>query len=145
LSRALSGAFVCRGVIGTHLGALSSPERVAQMADLLLTYERAHWAVVTGRCQDRLHVSLRTDDSRGGAGRVLKRILWGGNRGGGHAMVAGGTVQVGEDAPETKWRENEDRLVTAFLANQGLEGVPISHPFGIAPAEKPQAPELTEA
>ncbi|MFA6003154.1 MAG: DHH family phosphoesterase [Elusimicrobiota bacterium] len=129
LARGIRRAFVCHGIVGTHLGPLPGPERVAQIADFLMTYERAHWALVTGRHQGRLQISLRTDDPAGEAGKLLKKILWGGNRGGGHAMIAGGTIEVGEDAPEVKWREAEDRLTAEFLDSQDLKDSPLAHPF----------------
>ncbi|MDD5656235.1 MAG: DHH family phosphoesterase [Elusimicrobia bacterium] len=129
LARGLAGAFACRAVVGVHLGAIVFPERVAQIADFLLTYEKAHWSLVTGRYKGRLHVSLRTDDPRGGAGRVLKRVLGGGNRGGGHAMIAGGSMDIGEDAEEFRWREAEENLAKAFLESQGLGEESLSRPF----------------
>jgi len=129
LFRALRGSFVSHGIVGTHLGPLTSPEHVAQIADFFMTYERAHWALVTGRCQGRLHISLRTDDPAAHAGRLLKRILWGGRRGGGHAMIAGGTIEIGADIAEVKWREAEDRLVSAFLETQGFKDASLTHPF----------------
>ncbi|HAM36294.1 MAG TPA: hypothetical protein DEB40_09370, partial [Elusimicrobia bacterium] len=98
LARGLLGASSCHRLVVTHLGNLTAPERVAQIADFLMTYERCHWALVTGRYAGRLHISLRTDDPSGGAGRLLKRLLWGGNRGGGHSMIAGGSIEVGAEA-----------------------------------------------
>ena len=133
LARAIRGAFVCHGVVGTHLGTVDIPEHVAQIADFLMTYERAHWSIVTGRCQGSLLVSLRTDDPGAAAGSLLKRLFWGGNRGGGHAMIAGGAIAVGALASESKWRESEDRLLTAFLESQDLTGAALTHPFWNAP------------
>jgi nanoRNase/pAp phosphatase (c-di-AMP/oligoRNAs hydrolase) len=129
LARAIRRTFACRGIVGTHLGPLVAPEHVAQIADFLMTYERAHWALVTGRYQGRLHISLRTDDPGADAGRLLKRILWGDKRGGGHAMIAGGTIAVGEEEPETKWREAEDRLAAAFIESQGFKDAPLVKAF----------------
>src|SRR5437588_7971530 len=51
-----------------------SPDRVAQIADFLLTHEKMTWSIVTCRYMRRLHVSLRTSDPTGGAGRLLKRL-----------------------------------------------------------------------
>ncbi|MBI5241736.1 MAG: DHH family phosphoesterase [Elusimicrobia bacterium] len=129
LARGLRRAFACHGIVGTHLGPLAAPERVAQVADFLLTYERSHWALVTGRYQGRLHISLRTDDPTTHAGRLLKRILWGGKRGGGHAMIAGGTIEIGAEEPEVKWREAEDRLTAAFLESHDHKDSPLTYPF----------------
>ena len=129
LARGIRDAFAVRRVIGVHLGLLRTPDRVAQIADFLLTHERMRWSVVTGRYQGRLHVSLRTTDPRGEAGRLLKRLL-GGGRGGGHAMIAGGSVEVGEGAPEHRWREAEEQMTSAFLQSQGVkDAASRAYPF----------------
>ena len=121
LSRGIHNAFVARGVIGVHLGALKAPDRVAQIADFLMTHEKMTWSIVTGRFGGRLHVSLRTSDPSGEAGRLLKRLLGGGNRGGGHAMIAGGSLEVGADAPEFRWRDAEEKVAADFLLSQGIK------------------------
>jgi len=129
LARAIRRAFFCHGILGAHLGPVAAPENVAQIADFLMTYDKSHWALVTGRCQGRLQVSLRTDDPGGEAGRLLRRLIGRGNRGGGHAMIAGGAMQVGGDAPEFKWREAEERLAAGFLDSQGFRDAPLAYPF----------------
>lgn len=130
LARGIRNAFTLRHIIGTNLGTLSTPDRVAQIADFLLTHEKMTWSVVTGRYQGRLHVSLRTSDPWGGAGRLLKRLLGGGNRGGGHAMIAGGSLEVGAHAPEIRWREAEEKVVASFLQSEGLKmGTRREFPF----------------
>lgn len=131
LARGIRNVFSQRGVLVAHLGPITTPDRVAQIADFLLTYEKARWTMVTGRYAGRLHVSLRTNDPAGGAGRLLKRLLGGGNRGGGHAMIAGGNVEVGVGADEARWRQAEEKTAAGFLESQGL---PVSmtdrtHPF----------------
>lgn len=120
LARGIRNAFICRQVIGVHLGPLNTPDHVAQIADSLLTHEKMRWSVVTGRYHGKLHVSLRTADSGGEAGRLLRRLL-GVGRGGGHGMIAGGSVVVGPDATEVRWREAEDRVVADFLESQGIK------------------------
>ncbi|MBI4376656.1 MAG: DHH family phosphoesterase [Elusimicrobia bacterium] len=130
LARGIRNAFLCRGIIGVHLGSLGTPDRVAQVADFLLTHEKVRWSIVTGRYQSKLHVSLRTSEPRGGAGRLLKRLLGGGNRGGGHGMIAGGLVEVGAHAPEGEWRDAEEKVIRAFLHSQGVkETAPRVYPF----------------
>lgn len=129
ISRGVRESFVVGRVIGVHLGVVNTPDRVAQIADFLLTLEKMRWSVVTARYLGRLHVSLRSNDPGAGAGRLLKRLLGGGNRGGGHAMIAGGSVEVGVEASETSWREAEDKLVTDFLASQDLDPLTRRWPF----------------
>lgn len=121
LARAIRRAFTIRGIIGVNLGLLPIPDQVAQMADFLITHERMQWCIVTGRYGGRLHVSLRAHDPDAGAGRLLKKLLGGGNRGGGHRMIAGGSMEIGEEAPEEKWAEAERSLVESFLRSRGVQ------------------------
>ncbi|MCM2303759.1 MAG: DHH family phosphoesterase [Elusimicrobia bacterium] len=129
LAHAVREAFVIGRVVGANLGEVSTPDRVAQMADFLLTLEKMQWSIVTARYLGRLHVSLRANDPGAGAGRLLKRLLGGGNRGGGHGMIAGGSLEVGADAPEADWRAAEEKVVTEFLAYQGLNATDRRRPF----------------
>ncbi|TBR23516.1 DHH family phosphoesterase [bacterium] len=100
------------------------------MADFLLTYEGMRWSVVTGRYAGRLHVSLRTTSVDQHAGRALKQILGGGNRAGGHRMMAGGSVEVGQGAPEKVWRRAEEGVARAFLRWRGAPAdARPEHPF----------------
>lgn len=130
LSRAITNAFVRKRIIGVHLREVFSPDRVAQMADFLLTHEGMLWSVVTGRYAGKLHISLRTTNASEDAGRLLRRLLGGGNRGGGHRMIAGGSVKIGRGAPEAKWRRAEERVVADFLQSRGTPDPELaSFPF----------------
>lgn len=129
LARAVREAFVVGRVVGVHLGEVNTPDRVAQMADFLLTLEKMRWSIVTARFQGRLHVSLRSNDAGAGAGRLLKRLLGGGNRGGGHGMIAGGSLELGEAADDARWREAEDKVAADFLTNLGLDPLERRWPF----------------
>lgn len=127
LARGIRDAFVCRRVIGVHLGVVPNPDRVAEMADFLLTHEGMRWAIVTGRCPGRLHVSLRTHDEAGGAGRLLKTLLRG--RAGGHRMIAGGSIDMDENASERDWTETEASVSDAFLRSRGGDPEHRIYPF----------------
>jgi len=129
IARGVRDAFVVGRVVGAHLGEVATPDSVAQMADFLLTLEKMQWSVVTARYQGRLHVSVRCNDPGAGAGRLLKRLLGGGNRGGGHSMIAGGSVEVGAGASEHVWRKAEDKVVSDFLSSQDLETGQRRWPF----------------
>ncbi|UPT75260.1 MAG: hypothetical protein M0D55_06040 [Elusimicrobiota bacterium] len=59
----------------------------------------------------------------------MKRLLGGGNRGGGHGMIAGGSVEVGENAAEAAWREAEDKITTDFLTHLGIDPAGRRRPF----------------
>ncbi|MBI5210780.1 MAG: DHH family phosphoesterase [Elusimicrobia bacterium] len=129
LAKGIRNAFVAKNVIGVHLGWVSAPDRVAQIADTLLTHEKMRWSIVTGRYLNRLHVSVRTNDPSGEAGVTLGRLL-GRGRGGGHQMVAGGAVEVGAEAPENDWLQAEEKVVADFLEARGVKDcVPRLFPF----------------
>ena len=129
LSRGIRDAFIVGRCVGVHLGDVETPDSVAQIADFLLTLEKTRWSIVTARYAGRLHVSLRAIEPGSEAGRLLKKILGGGNRGGGHAMIAGGSLEIGADAGEQAWREVEDKVAFDFFASQGLGSVEPRWPF----------------
>jgi len=132
LARGIRNAYTCGRTIGVNLGELNSPDAVAQIADFLLTHERMSWSVVTGRYKGRLHISLRTNDPAGAAGRLLKRLLGGGNRGGGHLTMAGGSIEIGEGASEHEWRKAEEKIESAFLESRGFKTpFALSYPFRV--------------
>ena len=121
LAKAIHQAFVFRQVIGVHLGLTTSQDVVAHMADFLLTHEKISWSIVTGRYKERLYISLRTRNRRAKAGRLLWRLLGSGTSAGGHAMIAGGSIPVGEHASQREWELAERRLTAAFLRSQGYK------------------------
>lgn len=115
LGKVLKRAFTTSSIIGAHLGKVETPEFVPQMADFLITCERMGWAISTGRYQDRLMVSLRTRHPKGKAGRLLRRIVGGRGKAGGHGMIAGGWVNVNRPKSELAWVEAEHDIVKRFL------------------------------
>jgi nanoRNase/pAp phosphatase (c-di-AMP/oligoRNAs hydrolase) len=115
LRKVLKKAFSTGSIVGVHLGFVDTPEVVPQMADFLLTYERMGWSIATGRYKDRLVVSLRTKNTRGSAGLLLKRLVGKKGRAGGHGMIAGGWVSVPKSHSELAWAETEINLANKFI------------------------------
>lgn len=97
LERALTDLRGVRTLITTHLGAVDQPDIVPEIADFLVRMEGRTWALVTGDFEDRLYASLRTTNRRADAGKVMRKILGRKGRGGGHGMIAGGWLPLGED------------------------------------------------
>ncbi|MFA5137618.1 MAG: DHH family phosphoesterase [Elusimicrobiota bacterium] len=120
MAQAIHNAYAVKDLIGVHLREISSPDLVAQMADFLLAHETMRWSLVTGRYQGRLHISLRTNAPGEHAGRLLRTVLGGGTRAGGHQMMAGGSMDIGHRADEGLWREAEDHVLSAFLKLRGM-------------------------
>ncbi len=100
LGRGIQTAAAYRRVMVAHLGAVSGPEDVAQVADFLLTYERVDWSFCTGRSRGSLYLSLRTNKPNGQASDVLRRVVNDPDEAGGHGGVAGGKIAIPADATE---------------------------------------------
>jgi nanoRNase/pAp phosphatase (c-di-AMP/oligoRNAs hydrolase) len=96
-----------------HVGAVSQPDVVPEIADLLVRMEGKTWSLCTGRYQDRLYLSLRTTNARGEAGQLMRRLVGRRGRGGGHGMTGGGWVALGSD-PDRQERRLAERLARAL-------------------------------
>ena len=110
LGRGIQDAHAYRRVIVSHLGQVTGPAAVAQVADFLITYERVNWSFCTGRFKGSLYLSLRAARSNGQAGDVLRDIVDSPDQAGGHGGVAGGRVGVGNEAGDEAWRRLEEKL-----------------------------------
>ncbi len=102
-------------VVVSMLGEVQYPDMVAELADFLLRLDQVEWAAAIGTFGTCLHVSIRTTDRDVNAGDVLQRVL-GSRSAGGHDMIAGGRLSVGEDpaAHERAAAMVRDRLLGAL-------------------------------
>ena len=117
LGRGIRDAVQYRRLIVAHLSTVDTPDRVAQVAEFLLTYRRAQWCLVTGRFKGRLHASLRSTRQDTQAGEVLRDVFGRRNEAGGHGPIAGGSCRVGLQATEEQWVERE-RVLTGRLTGR---------------------------
>jgi len=102
-------------VVVSMLGEVQYPDMVAELADFLLRLDQVEWAAAIGTFGTCLHVSIRTTDREQNAGDLLQRVL-GSRSAGGHDMIAGGRIAVGEDpaAHERAAAMVRDRLLSAI-------------------------------
>lgn len=107
LSLALRNLETVDSLIVSHLGPVSQPDIVPEIADLLLRMEGKTWALSTGVHEDRVYASLRTTNSRAHAGSLMRRLLGRRGRGGGHGVLAGGWVPI---PAKGEWQEAEAEL-----------------------------------
>ncbi|HTL69763.1 MAG TPA: DHH family phosphoesterase [Candidatus Eisenbacteria bacterium] len=122
LNRALHHSFVYKNAITTSLGEIENPDFVPLVADFMLRCERMTWAMCLGRYKDKIVVSIRTTNIKGGAGRFLRRLI--GKRGtaGGHGMIAGGQVTC-QTMEHDRCTRIEDELIQDFLKKLGYREV----------------------
>jgi nanoRNase/pAp phosphatase (c-di-AMP/oligoRNAs hydrolase) len=81
----------------TYLGNVSTPDYVAEMADLFHSLERLEWMVCSGVFKNHIFFSIRskTHDTAGIIAEQIATKL--GGSGGGHARVAAGRIPVDTD------------------------------------------------
>src|SRR5262245_23015724 len=104
------------------------PDMVAEVADFLLRLDQVEWAAAIGTFGECLHCSVRTTERDVNAGDLLQKVL-GGRSAGGHDMIAGGRLHVGDDpaARERAAAMVRDRL-RAALGVDGEPGEPLVSP-----------------
>lgn len=115
LGKGINNAIARAGLISAHLGEVENPDLVSQIADFLLTYQTMKRSFCTGRFKGRLHVSLRLEKPTVNAGKVLRDIFENPSDAGGHGVIAGGSLVIGEDAQPEVWAQAEDLLLTRLL------------------------------
>ncbi|HZS41078.1 MAG TPA: DHH family phosphoesterase [Polyangia bacterium] len=92
VDRALRSA-VCWGeLLAVNLGPLDYPDLVAEVADLMLPYDKARWVLCVGQHNHNVYLSMRTDRTDASAGSLIRRVVGARGAAGGHGMVAGGRL-----------------------------------------------------
>jgi len=122
---AIDNAVIYGDRIVSFLGALDSPEMVAEAADLLLRVEAMRWSMCLGVIDGWLHVSLRSSDREQHAGTVARNL--GGRRGfgGGHGTLAAAQIPLPMELSDGR---QVSRVVTGvtkrFLKATGADSQP---------------------
>lgn len=130
LGRGIQNAMRKRDLLVSHLGSVEHPDLVAQIADFLLTYQDACWSVCTGRYKGKLHVSLRTSKANVDAGEILRDAFENRGQAGGHDVIAGGSVKLGENAEESVWTETENTIIARLTKRLRIPAKrEFAHPF----------------
>ncbi len=94
LSEALTHTTVYEDVAVAELQEVNNPDMIGEVADLLLREENTHWTLCSGLYNNRLLLSLRTDQTANRADKVMKRLVSRKGSGGGHLSYAGGQIDV---------------------------------------------------
>lgn len=100
LLHALQSSFIYDRLLISWINDLESPELAPQVVDLLIRHENIQWAVCAGVHEDRLILSLRTNQPRAQAGETLRAVAARmGGKAGGHDRRAGGYIPLPSTAP----------------------------------------------
>jgi len=119
LRMALDQAVVYGDRIVSVLGELDSPDMVAEAADLLLRAEDVRWTMCLGIIDGWIHLSLRTSDREGNAGKIARNL--GGRRGfgGGHQALAAAQIPIPNGKTKRDIRTMIKGLTKRFLKATG--------------------------
>lgn len=128
LNRALHHSQIYKNAIATSLGEISNPDFVPFIADFMLRLERMNWAICLGRYNGKIIASVRTTNTKGEAGRFLRRLI--GKRGtaGGHGMIAGGQIFC-QSMEHEQCSKIEDEVIQDFLKKLGYKEVGDTTPL----------------
>ncbi len=122
---AIENARLHNGTVITDLGRVDTPDLVAEIADFLLRLEGADWAICMGRYENSVVMSLRTAAEEAHAGQVIRRVVAGPGRAGGHGTMAGGRVPLdGRDYAEVAAQIRAG--LVQELAGDDVEGDPLA-------------------
>ncbi len=89
LDRALRYAQVFGDIVAVNLSTLGYPDLVAEIADLLLSYEGARYVLCMGEYDGNAYLSLRTEATDARAGSVMRQVVGADGAAGGHGTMAG--------------------------------------------------------
>src|SRR5438045_2051977 len=104
-----------------HLGDVYVPEIVPEVAERLVSLEALRWSLATGSYKGELYLSLRLNDRRFNAGKIVREVCstFGGSAGG-HGAMAGARIPLDGRGPAVLGQQ----LAMAFLKVFRLRGGP---------------------
>jgi len=104
----------------TDLREVYSPDMVAEVAERMLFLEGMKWSLAYGTYGNQLYFSLRTNDRRMNAGRLIREICeHRGGSAGGHGSMAGARVPLAGSAARRSRLKRQ--LVRNFLESFGVQ------------------------
>lgn len=119
IGHALANSRIYDKALVADLKEIVFPELVAEMADFLLRLENIETVLSMGHYSTEMTLSLRTVRHDLNAGEIIKSVISGLGKAGGHGMMAGGKIDaVGNSRKELN--ELVTVLETRFLSELGI-------------------------
>jgi nanoRNase/pAp phosphatase (c-di-AMP/oligoRNAs hydrolase) len=121
--RALDASRIYDGVIISYVGLMPYPDLAAEMADVLMRLQDIKWAICIGRYKEKLILAVRTRNPRGGAGKLVRKIVGEQGSAGGHSSMAGGQIPLHTGEANSLAQEAIQRALQALEIPPETEGV----------------------
>jgi nanoRNase/pAp phosphatase (c-di-AMP/oligoRNAs hydrolase) len=113
-------AIVYDDAVVCDLATIYAPDMVAEVAERFSFLEDVKWSLAFGEYEDALYYSLRTNDRRMNAGRLIREVIEAnGGSAGGHGTMAGARLPVKGLSAAAKKRLR-DEIVRSFLDAFGV-------------------------
>jgi nanoRNase/pAp phosphatase (c-di-AMP/oligoRNAs hydrolase) len=97
--QALQSSFIYDRLMLCWVNEMPHPEHAAEVCDFMMRFEQVDWVLVGGVCDDRMILSARTVAPSARAGELLRQVVSGLGRAGGHERRAGGFIPLASSAP----------------------------------------------
>lgn len=115
---------ICWGeLLAVNLGGVQYPDLVAEVAELMLAYEKARYCLCLGEYEGQVFLSIRSEDEDSHAGELIRRVVGSKGAAGGHGMSAGGRLHQ-TVRNETELKVLYDELVAKMVAELGIAKPP---------------------
>ncbi len=120
--QAMQSSFLYDRLIISWVRDMAQPEQAAEVADLLIRFEEVDWAVCVGVCDNTMVLSARAAIANAGAGELLRKVVAGLGRAGGHDRRAGGCIPLSSTS-DSAVEEMQSELRRRLLKQLQIEGV----------------------
>ncbi len=124
VDRAIRSAVSWGELLAVNLGALDYPDLVAEVADLMLPYDRCRWVLCVGYHEGHVYLSARTDQPHATAGATMRNVVSANGAAGGHGMIAGGRM-FAEVRDEAALKKVFDDLVARLCRELRITAAPV--------------------
>ncbi len=94
LLKGLENADVYDNVVIVDMGRMQNPDMVPLIADLILHLDTAQWGIVIGYYETELRIAVRSNDPKGNAGKLVRKIVKKKGIGGGHQEMAAAQIKL---------------------------------------------------
>lgn len=140
LMRAFASAQVYGNVVACDLGVTYIPDIVSETADRLVAAEGLRWAIVVGEYEDHMYASIRVNDRRYSAGKLVREVIGRYPLGsaGGHGSMAGARIAFSAKTmrPASRTRARR-RLLKELVYATGASSDTVPEPFTPRDLSKP--------
>lgn len=121
---ALEHCLIYDDVVIADIQSVSSPDIVAEVADLLMRLDKISWGFSFGAYNGDIVISARTTDRSKDAGTLMRTAVGDLGAAGGHEMMAGAKISVKDKTPAQKKAliRRLIRKVLELTGNQSTKG-----------------------